>query len=33
MSLRSLFILPFLAPALCQADSTLTYASETMPGS
>lgn len=32
MSLRSLFILPFLVPGLCQADSTLTYASETNPG-
>ena len=33
MSLRSLFILPFMVPGLCQADSTLTYASETPPGS
>ena len=32
MSLRSLLILPFLVPGLCQADSTLTYASETHPG-
>jgi hypothetical protein len=33
MSLRSLFVLPLLVPGLCQADSTLTYASETRPGS
>jgi hypothetical protein len=33
MSLRSLFILPFIVPGLCQADSTLIYASETPPGS
>ena len=33
MSLRSLFILPFLLPVLCQADSTLTYANALLPGS